>query len=229
LLAGQLSGEILGFTMNIDLSGFTPLTESLMKEGPVGAERLSLILNEIFEPIVALVYARGGFIPYFAGDAFTAVFPGTLDRLHAIHLLHTADKARTIFQERDNRFGDYTIGVKAGIAAGSVKYGIVGDTLRAFYFRGTAVTQAAYCQMQASQQDIVMDETMHTLLEDQSVVAEELKPGAYRVVGEIANVLDDVDYPPLALPEVGAATATTFLPPEVVLTDGDIFWSSGVL
>ncbi len=205
--------------MNIDLSGFTPLTESLMKEGPVGAERLSLILNEIFEPIVALVYARGGFIPYFAGDAFTAVFPGNLDRLHAIHLLHTADKARTLFEERDNRFGEYTIGVKAGIAAGTVNYGIVGDGLRAFYFSGKAIDQAAYCQMQANQQDIVMDETMHTLLEDQSIVAEEVNAGAYRVVGEVANFLDDVDYPPLELPEVSAETATTFLPPEVVRYD----------
>ena len=205
--------------MNIDLSGFTPLTESLMKEGPVGAERLSLILNEIFEPIVALVYERGGFIPYFAGDAFTAVFPGPLDRLHAIHLLHTADKARTLFEERDNRFGEYTIGAKAGIAAGTVNYGIVGDNLRAFYFRGTAINQAAYCQMQASQQDIVMDETMHALLEDQSVVAEEVQPGAYRVVGDIANALDDVIYSPLELPEVGPETAVTFLPPEVVRYD----------
>ncbi|TXF89431.1 tetratricopeptide repeat protein [Neolewinella aurantiaca] len=219
LLADQLHGDIVGFTMNIDLSGFTPLTESLMKEGPVGAERLSLILNEIFEPIVALVYARGGFIPYFAGDAFTAVFPGSLDRLHAIHLLHTADKARTLFQERDNRFGEYTIGVKAGIAAGTVNYGIVGDGLRAFYFRGAAIDQAAYCQMQANEQDIVMDETMHSLLEDQSIVAEEVNQGAYRVVGDVSSFLDDVDYPPLNLPAVDAETATTFLPPEVVRYD----------
>jgi tetratricopeptide (TPR) repeat protein/class 3 adenylate cyclase len=219
LLAGQLSGDIVGFTMNIDLSGFTQLTESLMKEGPVGAERLSLILNEIFDPLVALVYARGGFIPYFAGDAFTAVFPGTLDRLHATHLLHTADKARTIFQERDNRFGEYTIGVKAGIAAGTVNYGIVGDSLRAFYFRGTAIDQAAYCQTQANQADIVMDETMHTLLENQSIVAEEVNQGAYRVLGGVSHFLDDVDYPPLDLPEVGAEIATTFLPPEVVRYD----------
>lgn len=219
LLADQLSGDIVGFTMNIDLSGFTALTESLMKEGPVGAERLSLILNEVFEPIVALVYERGGFIPYFAGDAFTAVFPGPLDRLHAIHLLHTAYKARTLFQERDNRFDEYTIGVKAGIAAGTVNYGIVGDKLRAFYFRGKAIDQAAYCQTQASEQDIVMDETMHTLLEDQSIVAEEIGQGAYRVVGDISKFLGDTDYPPLELPEVGADIATTFLPPEVVRYD----------
>ncbi len=205
--------------MNIDLSGFTPLTESLMNKGPVGAERLSLILNEIFEPIVALVYQRGGFIPYFAGDAFTAVFPGVLDRLHAIHLLHTADKVRALFQERGNQFGEYTIGVKAGLAAGTVNYGIVGEHLRAFYFRGKAIDQAAYCQTQANEQDIVMDDRMLALLENQSVVAEEVSPGSYRVVGDISSVLDDVENAPLDLPEVGPETATTFLPPEVVRYD----------
>jgi tetratricopeptide (TPR) repeat protein/class 3 adenylate cyclase len=220
LLAGELSGEIIGFTLNIDLSGFTLLTEALMKEGPVGAERLSHILNEIFEPLVSLAYQRGGFIPYFAGDAFTAVFPGKLDRSHAIHLLHTAKLTRGIFQKRGNKFGDgYTIGVKAGLAAGGISYGIVGEDLRAFYFRGNAIDQAAYCQMQANDQDIVIDEVMHSLLEDQIILAEEVAQGAYLVAGDISNAVDDVDYPPLKLAVIDPEIATTFLPPEVVRYD----------
>lgn len=191
-----------------------------MKEGPVGAERLSHILNEIFEPLVALVYKRGGFIPYFAGDAFTAVFPGALDRLHAMHLLYTAEIIRGVFQKRGNQFGDqYTIGVKAGLAAGIVEYGIVGEELRSFYFRGKAIDQAAFCQMQASNQDIVIDEVLHSLLENQSIVAEEIVQGAYRVVGDISNAIDDVFYPPLDLPEIDPEIAATFLPPEVVRYD----------
>lgn len=220
MLAEDFSGELSAFTMNIDLSGFTSLTESLMKEGPVGAERLSLILNEIFEPLVSLAYSRGGFIPYFAGDAFTAVFPGPLDRLHAIHLLQTADMTRGIFQQRGNQFGDhYTIGVKAGLAAGTVEYGIVGEDLRAFYFRGKAIQESANCQMQAGEQDIVIDEVMISLLEDQSIVAEEVTQGYYRVVGDITGALDKVSYPPLNLPAVDPDIATTFLPPEVVRYD----------
>ena len=220
LLTEELSGELTAFTMNIDLSGFTPLTESLMKEGPVGAERLSEILNEIFEPLVRLVYSRGGFIPYFAGDAFTAVFPGALDCQHAIHLLHTADMTRKIFHQRGNQFGDkYTIGVKAGLAAGTVEYGIVGKELRSFYFRGKAVKQAALCQMQAGEQDVVIDEVMNSLLEDQGVVTEELSHGAYRVAGDIVGTMNTVDYPPLVLPEIDPEIAKTFLPSEVVLYD----------
>ena len=61
--------------MFVDLSGFTRLTESLMAKGPEGAEELSDVLNHIFQPTVELVYEQGGFIPYFAGDSFTAIFP----------------------------------------------------------------------------------------------------------------------------------------------------------
>ena len=122
---------------------------------------MSVILNEVFEPLVALVYQNGGFIPYFAGDAFTAVFPLPPDSLHAIHLLRTADEARRIFRERDNQFGGkFTIGIKAGIAQGNVEFGIVGDELKAFYFRGTAIDNAADCQSLAKDQDIVIDRMM---------------------------------------------------------------------
>ena len=220
LLADDLAGELTGFTMNIDLSGFTPLTESLMKKGPVGAEQLSLILNDIFEPLVELVYEQGGFIPYFAGDAFTAVFPGVLNRRHAIGLLRTADQIRSLFQRRDKQFaGEFRIGVKAGLAAGTVEYGIIGESLRGFYFRGTAINDAAYCQTKAEDQDIVIDDAVHDLLEDQIIIAEEIASNAYRVVGDLADNLPESHYPKLDLPEVDAEIAGTFLPPEVVRYD----------
>ena len=46
-----------------------------MQKGSEGAEELSVALNHIFQPMVHLVYEQGGFIPYFAGDSFTAIFP----------------------------------------------------------------------------------------------------------------------------------------------------------
>ena len=52
-------GKFTASTMFIDLSGFTPLTESLMREGSAGAERLSDILNDIFSPMVELVHKNG--------------------------------------------------------------------------------------------------------------------------------------------------------------------------
>ena len=56
--AGRLQGRIRAATMFIDLSGFTRLTEKLMRQGGAeGAEELSNTLNFIFRPTVELVYA----------------------------------------------------------------------------------------------------------------------------------------------------------------------------
>jgi class 3 adenylate cyclase/tetratricopeptide (TPR) repeat protein len=220
ILAEEHSGQLEAFTLNIDLSGFTPLTESLMKKGISGAERLSHILNEVFEPLVKLVYDRGGFIPYFAGDAFTAVFALPLDQRHAIHLLQTANMARTIFDERDNRFGDqYTIGVKAGLAAGTVSYGIVGDALKSFYFRGRAINQAAFCQMQAKEQEIVLDELMHTLLEGSTTLSEEITVGAYRFIGGVPEGKQEAVVQPVLIEDIDPEVASQFLPAEILRYD----------
>lgn len=208
--------------MNIDLSGFTPLTESLMKEGLVGAERLSHILNEVFEPLVRLMYDRGGFIPYFAGDAFTAIFLLPLDQQHAIHILETADLARHIFDKRDHQFGgQYTIGLKAGLAAGPVSFGIIGQNLKSFYFRGKAITQAAFCQMQAADEEIVIDDLTRTLLEGSLTVCEEITVGAYRLVGELPEGSAELKVAPVVVDELQEEVARQFLPAEVMSYDRD--------
>ena len=69
---GLRSGTFQAATLFVDISGFTPLTESLMQHHKDGAEVLSEALGAIFGPLVSQVYARGGLIPLFAGDAFTA-------------------------------------------------------------------------------------------------------------------------------------------------------------
>ena len=218
-LVGDLHGELSAFTLNIDLSGFTPLTESLMQQGLAGGEQLSVILNEVFEPLVALVYASGGFIPYFAGDAFTAVFPQPLDRPHALHLLHTANRARQLFRDRDYRFGDnFKIGIKAGVAAGTVRYGIVGSDLRAFYFRGEAIDAASHCQSLADEQEIVIDRYVHNLTDSGPLYTEPVDKESYRVLGGISDTVP-IEVAPLDLPKIDPATAASFLPPEVVRYD----------
>ncbi len=68
-------GELQAFTMFIDISGFTSMTETLMKHGKIGAEILADILDNLFTPAIISVYENGGFITTFAGDAFTAIFP----------------------------------------------------------------------------------------------------------------------------------------------------------
>jgi class 3 adenylate cyclase/tetratricopeptide (TPR) repeat protein len=81
LLTGQeLSSSSTGAAMIVDISGFTPLTVSLVKQyGPQRAsEELKRRLNPMFEAIGGLVFTHGGSVLRFVGDGFTAWFPDEL-------------------------------------------------------------------------------------------------------------------------------------------------------
>lgn len=216
LAVGRSSASYKAFTLNIDLSGFTKLTEDLMHEGKAGAERLSLVLNEIFEPLVALVYAHAGFIPYFAGDAFTAVFPLPQDKRHASHVLFVAQEAQRLFRDRGHRFGEnYTIGIKVGMAYGAVECGIVGDQQKAFFFRGPAIWQAATCQSQAAEGEIVISEMTKALLGLPLVTQlEEIAAQCYRLSAPIkAQALSIASNPQV---DIDPAIAAYFLPEALI-------------
>ena len=59
-----------------DISGFTPLTEALVRTlGPRrGAEELARQLNEIYDALIAEVDRYGGSVIGFGGDAITCWF-----------------------------------------------------------------------------------------------------------------------------------------------------------
>src|SRR3990172_6209957 len=79
----MLKGEDLpdrsrGSALFADVSGFTPLTEALVKSlGPQrGADELSRQLNLVYEALIAEVHRYGGSVMSFGGDAMTCWFDG---------------------------------------------------------------------------------------------------------------------------------------------------------
>lgn len=212
--SGQHQGNFEAYAMFIDLSGFTPLTEALMREGNRGAEQLSIILNEIFGPLVELVYAKGGFIPYFAGDSFTAIFPQEDDGVNTIHFVQTAILVKNLFTQREFRFGNFQIGLKIGLSHGAVEWGIVGKENKSFYFRGASIDNCAQCQIRAKEQDIVLDKVLKNMLGETDMKLDEVEQGYYRISGE--PVLLDVPDLRHELPGLSKEVANAFLPEPVV-------------
>lgn len=210
---GNRHGYLTAGTLFVDLSGFTPLTEELMRKGNAGAEELSVLLNEIFSPLVELVYARGGFIPYFAGDAFTAIFPDEPGNGSAQALLATALMARRLFVERESQFGKYTISIKTGLSFGRVEWGIVGEELRTFYFRGEPIDRCAYCQSLAGSLDIVIDQHLLDLLGPTPPAVEEVGWQAYRLAANLP--VPQLPKSPAVLPDISREQALVFLPEPV--------------
>jgi class 3 adenylate cyclase len=68
------SSTFNGVLMFPDVSGFTPLTALLSKEGRIGTEKLWIILNSYFDNMIEIVRSFGGDIIKFCGDALQVVF-----------------------------------------------------------------------------------------------------------------------------------------------------------
>ncbi len=212
-LSGNTHGRIEAYTLFVDLSGFTPLTDALMRQGTRGAEELSNVLNEIFEPLVRMVYAKGGFIPYFAGDAFTAIFPAEEQPMGAKDIIQGAMLARNLFSQRQFRFGNFTIGIKFGLSYGTVEWGIVGRDAKAFYFRGAPVDGCAACQMKAQDKDIVIDEALRRHMPKGQFALMEQEAGFYKIKGGIPS--EEASIIPAELPPIERSVAMQFLPDAV--------------
>ena len=206
--------------MFVDLSGFTPLTQSLMNEGNEGAEQLSVILNNIFSPMVELVYQKKGFIPYFAGDAFTAIFPEEETEITPTRLLHTAQQMRDLFADTNidkTKFGDFQIGIKIGLSFGEVEWGIVGDQYKTYFFCGPAIDNCAASEHQARGQDIILD---HFLLERfgaRPPLLDPIKINFYRLAKDLK--IPATKDSKANIPSLSKIVAEKFLPESVIEFD----------
>ncbi|HHY57319.1 MAG TPA: hypothetical protein GYA08_17990 [Chloroflexi bacterium] len=84
LLTGQpLPARANGAILFVDISGFTPLTETLARQfgRSRGAELLTRTLNEVYQALIDRVDRHGGSVIGFAGDAITCWFDAADDDL----------------------------------------------------------------------------------------------------------------------------------------------------
>ncbi len=166
----NMHGYFEGYALFVDLSGFTRMTEALMIRGNEGAEQLSKILNDIFEPMVQLVYRHQGFVPYFAGDAFTGIFPSEKLKGKAVDILNLAQQQFSILDYATLNLDEFQIGLKMGLSFGQIEWGIVGRNPYSHYFRGHAVMSSADCHLRAKNQQIIADESFFHQLENKEEI-----------------------------------------------------------
>ena len=178
--AGQNSGRLEVAALFADVAGFSTITSTLMQYGQHGAEALAILMRAVFEPVVDAVYGQGGFITAFAGDAFTALFPhrqlpwqnaapsapAPERALAAAWAIQQQLNARP---EHETPYGSFPIGMKLGIATGSVAWRIVAAqdrTRAAFYFRGAPIDDSAGAEKYARENDVVLAPSAHAVLQD---------------------------------------------------------------
>ncbi len=217
---GLMHGCMQACVLFVDLSGFTRLTERLMQREAEGAEELSQVLNHIFQPTIRLVYEQNGFIPYFAGDSFTALFPIPEQKPQTEVAGQVLSTAQTILQRflqeqhsADSVVGEHHIGIKIGLSAGEVEWGIVGQRRKGFYFRGTPIESSALAQTQASSLEVLCDAAFLSLNADRHL-AVHAQRGSYFALNMSAVPLAELGKRPVALPAPDPAIIAHFMPRE---------------
>lgn len=218
---GRYSGEFQAVSMFLDLSGFSTMTDALMQHGQHGAEALAGLMHAVFDPLVESIFDYGGKIIGFAGDGIMALYPiGSDARLTALQALTSAFVIQKRFKEspiRQTNYGEFSISAKIGLGYGSVSWGILqsarGDQA-AYYFRGSAVDEAAEAEHHAGAGDILLTSTIYKLLHE---TIESTPHGEFQC---FTGFFHQMPQPvPVVFPTVDLSIARLFMPEDVIAND----------
>ena len=226
---GNFEGNFEALTMFVDVSGFTPMTQALMKHGHEGAEILAKIMNGIFDLLIDAVYECGGFVSVFAGDAFTAIFPIGGDVIPAnefvLHVFACVGRIQSVFLRhgiQTTPYGQFTLQFKVGLSGGTVNWGIVGKTEKTFFFRGEAIDGCAISEHRADKGDIIFDEQVAQAIRKAPRIAgsawnsSRLQGGYYRL-HDIPKAADQLKRPKLARsPRSSKKVVSRFFPEALI-------------
>lgn len=175
LLTGQpLPARAIGTVLFVDISGFTPLTETLARQfgRSRGAELLTRTLNEVYQTLIGQVDRHGGSVIGFAGDAITCWFDAVDDGAGAA--AQRAVASALTMQHAIAPFARHTVApgavaeleIKTALASGPVRRLLVGaPTIQVIeVLAGAPLERMAAAEHVAQRGELVADlETIHLL------------------------------------------------------------------
>ncbi|MBK8619658.1 MAG: tetratricopeptide repeat protein [Anaerolineales bacterium] len=171
--AGESNGIFQGAAMFVDLSGFSTMADVLSRQGAHGAEVLADMMRVVFEPLVNAVFAQGGFVIGYAGDAFNAVFPAGQDSGQAMMRCLSAAAAMQAHTKSHSLvstpYGEFPIRIKVGIGFGKTTWQIfksINGRRASYWFRGESLNGAVSGEESAHAGEIVADPIAYELLKD---------------------------------------------------------------
>jgi predicted ATPase/class 3 adenylate cyclase len=218
-------GRFFAVCLFADVSGFSTITDNLMKHGPHGAETLAVLMRNVFDPLISSVYEHQGFVPSLAGDAITAVFPAAGDSGPAQEELAARAMASAwqIQQQmkaaalQHTPYGNFQVSAKVGAACGPVNWGIVTseDGRRAtYYFEGPAIDGSAQAEHAAAAGEIICTAALHDLAG--ALVTAETLAGDGDLYRLLALSQDAPGGSPVSAPPGDADAMSRFFPAEIV-------------
>ena len=166
-----------GAALFADISGFTPLTETLANElGPQrGAEELTYHLNQVYDAVIAELHRYRGSVIGFSGDAITCWFDGDDGRAGVAAALAIQETMRAF--ERIRIPGDLTVNlaVKVAVANGPVRRFVVGDPDHSYIdvLGGQTIALMAQTERTAERGEVLVTEPVIANIGDFLDIAEQ--------------------------------------------------------
>ncbi len=185
----ELPDHATGAALFADISGFTPLTEALLRKlGPQrGAEELPRWLNKIYDALIDEVEGYRGSVISFSGDAITCWFDdqGLEDAGAASKLTpaaHRATACALAMQRAMQQFaevelpgaGVVALAIKVAVVSGPIRRFLVGDPkiLLVDALAGDILKRLAAGEHLADKGDVLLDEPTVAALSGQATLLE---------------------------------------------------------
>ena len=158
--------EIHGSLAFVDISGFTTLTERLARNGKVGAEEMSDLLNATFAQLLEVAYLDGAGLVQWGGDAVLLLFQG---EDHAARACRAAYRMRARMRrigKLDTSAGRVVLQMSVGIHSGTFHFFLVGDPAihRELLISGPAASRCAELEALADAGEIAISHQTAALL-----------------------------------------------------------------
>ncbi len=228
---GETDGRFDAVCLFNDISGFSTVTHALMQHGNEAAEAMADTMLAIFDPLVQLVHAHGGFITTFAGDAFTALFPiieedATYARAMAAAVgIQEYMMAHPVY---DTPYGSFSFGIKVGLGDGGVIWGILrpnndagpleqAEVKAAYFFSGPAIEAAAAAEHHAQSGNLILTPAVYAHVRSfikAIPVGDDDAQDYYRFLSAVGGELPD-PLPP-APPDPHTAREQAFVPTAIL-------------
>ncbi len=189
-----------------DVSGFTKMSEQLATIGHEGAETLTAVLNSYFTEMINRINRDGGFVGKFGGDAMTIFFPVEESEnsrdvaLRAVSTCLDLQEKMVAFQDVKTKAGSFSLGMKIGIAFGSVLFRVVGPERaggKEILLAGVPLDMAAEAEHHGTAGQVVISDEMATIcdlrispVDDGFFLVDpnaKLKPPKYKYEAEIED------------------------------------------
>ena len=213
----KLPDHTTGAALFADISGFTPLTEALVKAlgARRGAEELTLWLNKIYDALITEIDRYRGSVMSFSGDAVTCWFDDMgIENLETRPKSSTALRATACALEMQGAMdqfaqvevpgaGTVSLAIKIVVTTGPARRFLIGDPSIQLVdtLAGGTLYRLATGEHLASRGEVLLGQTTVKVLEGQAEVAEwreDFKSGErFAVVNELNVAVEPDPWPEL--------------------------------